>query len=811
MRSIGMLFRAEWRRRWASWIALAFLVSMIGGTVLAGVSAAGRTSSAFPRYLDKYGYDAGVFGVVPFPKDFAHTPHVQAVAVSTYYLNGNVTADGHFVPGSYVNVLSLPAPHLNSTLKLLSGRLPVGPREILVGYSMQQQYGLGIGSTVTVPFFDLAQRRKALSSNISPTPHGEKVHFRVVGIEASLVDFPTTNPQYSIYTSGAFVKTLGLRAVSAYFAQVRLIGGEGHMPNFQARVNHLGKHHDFYAQNEDTTSAAIEASIHPQAIGWWLFALFAALAGLALIGQALSRQNLVEKESYPTLAALGLRPNQLFGLGMLRAGAIGVMGAVGALVLAVAVSPLTPVGEAKAAALTTGLVFDGSTLGLGVLAIIALVLVLALLPAWRAAQVQAEKNRRDQPSTGASSNVAAFLASLGSPPSLLIGVRNALERGRGRSSVPVMTALVGTVLAVAALIAATVFGASLTNLLSTPHLYGANWQVDLENVPTHTLQTIVSTLKHNRTVSKITYGGEGKYLKINGVPVQSIYVDVAKGPMVYSLVSGYYPTRAGQMDLGQTSLAQTKTHVGSRVLVSVIDAKGVTHTKPLTVVGTVAIPPSVNIGGLGDGALLLIKGIERIACPSGKSTQPCVNGINKSLQSGNSWSVAIGVVSGSAGRRTVAHLQRKFAPYFNVQTRPTNLVNFGQAVDFPLLLGVTLALFGAATLAHLLFVSVTRRRRQFALLKVLGFVRRQVSAAMCWQATTIAVIGVAFGVPIGLIVGKVVWRNFAVSLGAVPLAVVPLSTILLLVVVIIVGGNLLALVPATLAARISPAEALRAA
>jgi hypothetical protein len=808
-----MLFRAEWRRRWASWIALAFLVTLIGGTVLAGVSAAGRTSSAFPRYVDKYGYDAGVFGLIPFPKDFVHVPHVQAVAISTYYFNGiNVYADGHFVPGDDINVLSLPAPHLNSTLKLLSGRLPVGPREILVGYSMQQQYGLGIGSTVTVPFFDLAQRAKVLASNSTPAdPRGQTEHFRVVGIEASLVDFPTTSPSYSIYTSNAFAKALGLKVAAAYFAQVRLNGGQKDMLRFQFRINHLGKHHEFFAQNEDSTSAAIEGSIHPQAIGWWLFALFAALAGLALIGQALSRQNLVEKESYPTLAALGLRPNQLFGLGMLRAGAVGVMGAIGALVLAVAVSPLTPVGEAKAAALTKGLVFDGSTLGLGVLAIVVATLVMATIPAWRAAQVHAEKNRRDQPSTAGHSSVATFFASLGSPPSLLIGVRNALERGRGRSSVPVMTALVGTVLAVAALIAATVFGASLTNLLSTPHLYGANWQVDLEGVPNHTLHAIVSTLKHNPTVSKITYGGEGKYLKINGVPVESIYVDVAKGPMAYTLVSGHYPTRVGQMDLGQTSLAQTKTHVGSRVSVSVVNTEGVTHTQPVTVVGTVVIPPSANIGGLGDGVLLSIKGLESVACPTGKSAQPCVKAINKALQSNNSWSVAIGVVSGRAGRRTVAHLQREFAPYFNVQTRPTNLVNFGQAVDFPLLLGVTLALFGAATLAHLLFVSVTRRRRQFALLKVLGFVRRQVSAAMCWQATTIAVIGVAFGVPIGLIVGKIVWRNFAASLGALPLAVVPLSTILQLAAVIIVGGNLLALVPATLAARIRPAEALREA
>jgi putative ABC transport system permease protein len=104
---------------------------------------------------------------------------------------------------------------------------------------------------------------------------------------------------------------------------------------------------------------------------------------------------------------------------------------------------------------------------------------------------------------------------------------------------------------------------------------------------------------------------------------------------------------------------------------------------------------------------------------------------------------------------------------------------------------------------------VARRRRQFALLKVLGFVRRQVLSAMCCQAMTIAVIGVIFGVPLGLVIGKIAWKDFAASLGAVPLAVVPAVSIVVLAGVIVVGAILLALVPANLAARISPAEALR--
>ena len=54
-------------------------------------------------------------------------------------------------------------------------------------------------------------------------------------------------------------------------------------------------------------------------------------------------------------------------------------------------------------------------------------------------------------------------------------------------------------------------------------------------------------------------------------------------------------------------------------------------------------------------------------------------------------------------------------------TPPTNVVNFGDAVDFPLLFGALLVVFATATLLHVLVVSVARRRREVGLLKALGF------------------------------------------------------------------------------------------
>ncbi len=138
------------------------------------------------------------------------------------------------------------------------------------------------------------------------------------------------------------------------------------------------------------------------------------------------------------------------------------------------------------------------------------------------------------------------------------------------------------------------------------------------------------------------------------------------------------------------------------------------------------------------------------------------------------------------------------------------LVNFGESVNFPLLLALALTVFGAATLLHLLLVSVARRRAETGLLKALGFVRRQLAAAVCWQATTVALIGIVIGAPAGIAAGRVLWRVFATNFGVVPVAVVEPVLIVALVAGVLAVANLLAAVPALLAARSDPARPLRA-
>jgi ABC-type antimicrobial peptide transport system permease subunit len=127
----------------------------------------------------------------------------------------------------------------------------------------------------------------------------------------------------------------------------------------------------------------------------------------------------------------------------------------------------------------------------------------------------------------------------------------------------------------------------------------------------------------------------------------------------------------------------------------------------------------------------------------------------------------------------------------------------------PVLLALVLALLATMTLVHGLVSSVRRRRRELALLKTLGFTRRQVSGTVAWQASTVIGIAVVLGVPLGIVVGRWAWGTLVDELGAVAEAVVPWIVIAIGVPVLLLLANVVAFVPGRIAARLRPAAVLR--
>jgi hypothetical protein len=208
---------------------------------------------------------------------------------------------------------------------------------------------------------------------------------------------------------------------------------------------------------------------------------------------------------------------------------------------------------------------------------------------------------------------------------------------------------------------------------------------------------------------------------------------------------------------------------------------------------------------LGTGALITIPGLERLLCTAGPQLAACRHRLEDQSNGG----FLASVVPGRRGQATINHYLDADSSIATVPITPTSLINFGEAVNFPLIFGAMLAIFGAATLAHLLVVSVARRRREIGLLKVLGFVNHQIASTVAWQATTMAVVGLIIGIPLGLVVGPAVWRTFANNLGTVPVSVVPIWLIGALVAGVLAVANLIALMPALVASRSRPGELLR--
>ena len=173
--------------------------------------------------------------------------------------------------------------------------------------------------------------------------------------------------------------------------------------------------------------------------------------------------------------------------------------------------------------------------------------------------------------------------------------------------------------------------------------------------------------------------------------------------------------------------------------------------------------------------------------------------------------ILVRVPPGPGRQAALARLARAYPDAVQFPATPANLANFGQAVNFPLIFGLILVLFGVATLMHLLLVSVARRRPELGLLKALGFVRRQVALSVLWQATTVALAGIIIGVPAGVAAGRLIWQAFAANLGVVPVPVVTAWVIAAIALGAVLAANGLAVGPSLAAARSRPASLLKAA
>lgn len=140
---------------------------------------------------------------------------------------------------------------------------------------------------------------------------------------------------------------------------------------------------------------------------------------------------------------------------------------------------------------------------------------------------------------------------------------------------------------------------------------------------------------------------------------------------------------------------------------------------------------------------------------------------------------------------------------------PAEIVNYRSIGATPVLLAGGLALGAVFALGLALVASVRRRRRDLALLKSLGFTKKGLAFTVACQASVIACMAIAVGLPLGIALGRELWTLFAESINAVPEPTVPALSVAVAGIGALAFANVVAAIPGRLAARTPTAVVLR--
>ncbi len=143
-------------------------------------------------------------------------------------------------------------------------------------------------------------------------------------------------------------------------------------------------------------------------------------------------------------------------------------------------------------------------------------------------------------------------------------------------------------------------------------------------------------------------------------------------------------------------------------------------------------------------------------------------------------------------------------------TRPPEIDRLRHVAWFLPALAILMCALALIAVAHALITAARRRRYELAVLKALGFERGQVRTTLAWQASALASAGIVFGIPAGLIVGRLAWSLVARNLGVATTVALPALALAIVVPATLLLVNVVAYPPARAAARTRTSVALAA-
>jgi hypothetical protein len=780
-------------------LLLILLVGLAGGAVLTAVAGARRSSTAYERFREEtlasdldISFDGPPSGIdEEAEQQLAALPQVEVVARSAFPFV--VPAGSGFYP--YLDFLAYaPRDDVSGVTvdrpRYVAGRPPAAddPGEAAVLESYADDAGLEVGDTIELESYDPDQLEPLFTTGDAGPPAGPTTTVRVTGI----IDAPTFLSdsagtfQPAVFLSRAFLEEHeDDMAVYPGGFTLRLRNGADDVPAVSAAVRELFADEDgLELAPAAEVDARIQSSIDVIVGALLITALIAGITGLVAIAQAFARHLSFDPVGQRRLTALGMTARQRHLALVIGVAPSVIGGAMLAAVVAIAASPLMPVGVARRAEPDPGVSVDGWVLvvGLvGIIAALALLAVLVAIPASRAARAADSVDTDRAPSRS-----MRAMRWVGLAPPATIGVGLALDPRDG-TGWSVRSALAGFAFGITGLVAVIVLGASLTTLVDTPSRYGTPWDATIPGFGGEIVEQLRDPLVADPDVARLGLLNTSLGL-VDGEDTNLNSLQSAKGTLGFTMLAGRPPAQDGEVVLGSTTSDRSGASIGETV-----EIQGAGPALQATVVGRAAFPVIDERSAAGRGVLLTPDDLEAIA-PEGT--------VNRNI--------IITWADGVDPDAATAALAEDYEVEASPPLLPSDVNNLQQVEALPRTLAIVLAALALLVLIHALVSTTRSRRRDLAVLRTLGFQRRQLSATIAWQATAIASVGVIAGGCLGLVVGRLVWSGVARSVGVVDDPSMPLGLLLVIAIAALLAGNLAAMIPARSAGRVQPAAILRA-
>jgi ABC-type lipoprotein release transport system permease subunit len=777
--ALSLWSRSDSRRRFGALIGLALLITLTGGATLAALAGARRSATAFDRLRARtLAMDAAVFGGPEQTSAAVADPRVAAWA--PFSIAGVASVDDpdlfpFIAPGNDAigRVIERPL--------ILQGRRadPTRPDEIVLPEAVARRVHKRVGDEMK--FVSVKRGEEDTLQNDRPKTDGPKFALRVVGISRASTGLVVRDRDIQfVYLTPAWT--------DRYAAQIADLGGgtivrlRGGFADFGAWSRAVNPEADPESHPTPLFSPApVEDSVSVIVDGLRLFALIAAVVGLVAIVQAVARHAAGSRPDLEVMRALGVsRPARAVALVLAVLPAL-VAGVIGAFLVAVAWSPLMPIGLARRAEPDRGWSFDGLILIGGTLIILLIVVAISATATWRVS--------RHRASRGARASEKRSVRQLSVLPRVVAaGVYLATRRDRGRDIVPVRSAMTGVAVAVAGVVAVSMFASGLHRVITTPARYGVPWDatafhgnnadptdrdtVELSHIPEVDAISIV----HAQLDGLLNGQSDGNGFAIEG----------QRGRLGAVMRTGSAPAADDEIALGLDTAHRLGLHRGDTVRLT--GSKG---SRSMRVVGETLSPTVDDPSTLASGFLVTARAASALGLE-----------VNDAFQRH--------VVTFKPGVSDAQGTQALERAGFEVSSPapPSEVARLRDVESLPRALALMLALIGAVVVVLALVVTVRFRRRDLALLQVFGFRRAQLAGSVICQACIFAAVGIVVGTPLGLIIGRFAWQHLAGALGVATDPAVPVTGILLTACGVVAVAVVAALVPAARAARLRPAEIL---